>query len=145
MPRVPDRPDLVALDGAGNPLLRVARCQRCDARTFPPQRLGCEHCGAPGDDLVEEQRPPTGTVLARATVHRDLFGRPVPYTIIELALDGGPALRGRLATPTSEGCAIGSRVHGVLAEGDDQGEGQGEGEGDDDTPAELVFVPGGPA
>lgn len=135
MPPVPDRPDLVSLDDAGRPRLLAIRCRRCDTLAFPPQPFGCEHCGAPGDDLAPEPLAPTGTVLARATVQRDLFGRPVPYTIIELALDDGLAIRGLLATPTAEGCPIGSRVHGVLA---DAG-------ADPDGPAELVFTPGDPS
>jgi uncharacterized OB-fold protein len=114
VPPVPSRPDLVAVDDAGRPRLRVIHCRRCDARSFPPQQWGCEHCGAGGGDLDEELMAPRGTVLARATVHRDLFGRAVPYTIIELALDEGPAIRGLLWAPTADSCPIGSRVHGIL-------------------------------
>jgi uncharacterized OB-fold protein len=139
VPPVPDRPDLVTLDEAGHPLLRVGRCRRCTAIAFPPQEFGCEHCGAHGEDLETELLAPTGTVLARATVHRDLFGRPVPYTIIELALDGGPAIRALLGLPDGGTCAIGDRVHGILA---DPGVDAAPNE-HGDVATSLVFVPGG--
>ena len=128
----PARPDLVAVDHRGEPLLRAQRCGRCSTVAFPPQPYGCETCGAPATEADEEQVVAAGRVLARATVHRDLLGHPVPYTVAEIALDAGPAARVLLASPTGEDVSIGTRVRGVLRPPGSGGPGGG---------AELVFVP----
>lgn len=125
----PARPDLVAVGDEGQPRLRVQRCGRCSTVAFPPQPYGCESCGAPATEATEMLVAATGTVLARATVHRDLLGHPVPYTVAEVALDAGPAARVLLASPTGEGVHIGTHVRGVLVPPEGGGR------------AELVFAP----
>lgn len=107
-------PDLV-VDGGSGPMLRCRRCGRCGALSFPPQHYGCEACGAPDTDRVEELVAPHGSVLARATVQRDVFGHPVPYTVVEVALDAGPVVRVLAFDERGEGLEIGGRVRGVLA------------------------------
>lgn len=116
-------------------MLRCRRCGRCGALAFPPQHYGCEACGALDAERAEELVAPVGSVLARATVQRDVFGHAVPYTVVEVALDAGPVIRALAADERGAGLVIGGRVGGVLAP-------NGERRGDDDVLALVVTVEG---
>jgi len=78
------------------PALRGIQC-RCGHRAFPPQQRGCEVCGAYGDALVQILLSGCGRLLASAIVHRHAAAYPrVPFTVVEVALDDGPVVRGLL-------------------------------------------------
>jgi uncharacterized OB-fold protein len=105
------KPSLVGLAADGRTFLKGVRCTACGAVAFPPQRHGCEHCGAMG--LEDFGLEPAGTVVASSVVH--IHAQPVPatpFTIAEVRLDGGPIVRARLA-PVG-GDPHGRRVHGML-------------------------------
>lgn len=79
------------------PALRGIRC-RCGHRAFPPQHLGCEVCGAHGEALADVLLDGRGRLLTSATVHRHAAPHPpAPFTIVEVALDDGPVVRGLLS------------------------------------------------
>ena len=94
---------------------------RCGYVFFPPQRYGCESCGAPPEKL-EAGIARTGTLHSYATVHlhqgKDIEA---PFTVGLIVLDDGPAVRSTLTDRTDEGLAIGDRMKSVLvAAGTDQ-------------------------
>ncbi|HWD76973.1 MAG TPA: OB-fold domain-containing protein [Solirubrobacteraceae bacterium] len=95
------------------PRLRGDRCTACSAAAFPPLRWGCQRCGAPAEQLVEDEFETTGKLLAFATVHRLPRGE-VPYTIGEILLDAGPVVRARMASADGSGLRFDARVRGRL-------------------------------
>ena len=114
-------PELIKL--ADPPLIIGHQCAQCERRAFPPDRFGCEQCGADPDQLQRIDLPATGSVLALATVHRHHNPRPeTPFTVATIVLDGGISLKGVLAGggPAVE---VGSRVRAVTIpwETDDDG------------------------
>ncbi len=113
-PKLAD-PTLYLLGGDGRPLLRAVLCAECGAVAFPPQRFGCESCGAGADSLKEEGIPADGVVHSSATVHPRLMGAAAPYAIAEILLDAGPTIRALLDTPTDDGVIPGDRARAVLA------------------------------
>ncbi|MFM0055162.1 hypothetical protein PQR64_06025 [Paraburkholderia phytofirmans] len=65
---------------------------------FPPQRYGCQVSGSSGDALQDVLLTGRGRLRAIATVH--LHAQPVPavpFTVVEVALDDGPVVRGLLS------------------------------------------------
>lgn len=92
------------------PAVCATRCRACGNAFFPPQRYGCESCGAPGDDLLDADIPAVGSVRSFAVVHVDPT-RTTPYTVGEIALDDGPLVLGVLEL---SGPAIGQRVRAVV-------------------------------
>lgn len=100
--------------GDDRPRLRATRCDVCGTRYFPPQRFGCEACGADGDALADELIEGWGTVHASTTVHHHPFGLPVPFAVAEILLDAGPTVRGLLDTATDDGVRPGDRVGAVV-------------------------------
>ena len=119
-----EQPLFTSVDG-DRPRLRATRCGSCGTRYFPPQRFGCEECGADGDALADELIDGSGTVNASATVHHHPFGLAVPFAVAEIVLDAGPTVRGLLDTPTDEGVRPGDRVGAVVVSSGD-------------TPSELL-------
>ncbi|MFT3852501.1 MAG: hypothetical protein QM733_07180 [Ilumatobacteraceae bacterium] len=87
--------DLWSLDD-GAPVLHGVRCLACGATMFPPQRYGCEACGAFGDRLVDTTIPTEGRLHSYTTVylHPKL---PTPFLVGEIATSAGPLVRTRLA------------------------------------------------
>ena len=98
-------------------ILNGTRCPGCGRVATPPEPYGCEQCGALVDTLEPVELAASGTVHGTATVHRHHKPEPAtPFTVVEVVLDGGPALKGVLAAG-SEPVAIGDRVSGVVVDG----------------------------
>jgi hypothetical protein len=104
--RTAAQPTLYSAAG-DTPVLSGVRCLSCGYVAFPPYTLGCERCGAAGDQLESVPLPAEGTTFSFATVHRQPRGDGAPYTILEILLDSGPLIRGLSA---SDNVAIGQRV-----------------------------------
>ena len=109
------QPELYSPDSADNPSLNGSKCRACGYVFFPPQRYGCESCGAPPDKLDAVQLAGRGTLHSYATVHL-YMGTDIkaPFTIGLIVLDDGPAISSTLTNPTDEGLAIGDRMKSVL-------------------------------
>ena len=123
---MPDRKavhsELYSPDSTDNPSLNGGKCRACGYVFFPPQRYGCESCGAPPEKLDAVQLAGRGRLHSYATVHlhqgKDIEA---PFTIGLIVLDDGPAIRSMLINRTDEGLAIGDRMSSVLvAAGTDQ-------------------------
>ena len=116
------QPELYSPDSAENPSLNGGICRACGYVFFPPQRYGCESCGAPPEKLEPVQLRGRGRLHSYATVHLHM-GTDIkaPFTIGLIVLDDGPAISSTLTNPTDEGLAIGDRMKSVLvAAGTDQ-------------------------
>lgn len=97
--------------------LDATRCGTCGRVATPPEPYGCERCGALAATLDAVTLAATGTVRSAATVHRHHKPDPAtPFTVVEVLIDGGPALKGLLAADSSA-VAIGDRVVGELHDG----------------------------
>jgi uncharacterized OB-fold protein len=113
VPPTPDRP----------PALLGGRCC-CGHVFFPPQRFGCDVCGAHGDRIQIVELAASGVLKAFAVAHRqrraDGTSPPVVGSVI---LDEGPAVEVMLDTEDDSGLFAGQRVHGRLVETgrDDEG------------------------
>lgn len=98
-------------------VLHGTRCPACGRVATPPEPYGCERCGALVDSLEPLELPASGVVHATATVHRHHRPEPAtPFTVVEVVLDGGPALKGVLVAG-SDPVAIGDRVRGEVQDG----------------------------
>ena|SRR5882757_4868385 len=97
-----------------NPVLRSGHC-RCGYVFFPMQTYGCERCGSHGDAVIPQGISTHGTLLASAVVqvHADQ-NRPVPFTIVKVALDDGPVVRTLLSDDCGD-IAPGQRMQAKLA------------------------------
>jgi uncharacterized OB-fold protein len=101
----------------GRSMLNGTRCPACGRVATPPEPYGCEQCGALVDTLEVVELAAVGTVHGTATVHRHHRpDPPTPFTVVEVVLDAGPALKGVLAAG-SDPVAIGDRVEGVVLDG----------------------------
>jgi uncharacterized OB-fold protein len=114
--------ELYAPDDAGNPFLNGGKCRACGYVFFPPQRYGCESCGAPPEQLDAVQLAGRGRLHSYATVHlhqgKDIQA---PFTVGLIVLDDGPTIRSMLTNRTDTGLAIGDRMNSVVvAAGTDQ-------------------------
>ncbi len=97
--------------------LNGTRCRTCGRVATPPEPYGCEQCGALIDSLEAIEVAATGVVHSSAVVHRHHRPDPVtPFTVIEVVLDDGPALKGLLVAD-GEAVAIGDRVQGTVQDG----------------------------
>jgi len=123
---MPDRKavhsELYSPDSTDNPSLNGGKCRACGYVFFPPQRYGCESCGAPPEKLDAVQLAGRGRLHSYATVHlhqgKDIEA---PFTIGLIVLDDGLAIRSVLINRTDAGLAIGDRMSSVLvAAGTDQ-------------------------
>ena len=120
--RIAVQPELYSPDAADNPSLSGGKCRACGYVFFPPQRYGCESCGALPEQLEAVQLAGRGALHSYATVHLHM-GKDIqaPFTIGLIVLDDGPAIRATLTNRTDEGLAIGDRMKSVLvAAGADQ-------------------------
>jgi hypothetical protein len=76
------------------PQLIGSRCAACQSTFFPPLGVGCEKCGADGDQLRETPIGAVGVLHSVATVHlhagKDMEA---PFTVGEIQLDDGPLIR----------------------------------------------------
>ncbi len=114
--------ELYSPDSTDNPSLSGGKCRACGYVFFPPQRYGCESCGAPPEQLDAVQLAGRGRLHSYATVHlhqgKDIEA---PFTIGLIVLDDGPAIRSMLINRTDAGLGIGDRMASVLvAAGTDQ-------------------------
>jgi uncharacterized OB-fold protein len=109
------QPELYSPDSNDNPPLNGGKCRACGYVFFPPQRYGCESCGAPPEKLDAVQLAGRGTLHSYATVHLHM-GKDIetPFTIGLIVLDDGPAVSSTLTNRTDEGLAIGDRMKSVL-------------------------------
>jgi len=98
--------------------LRATRCRRDGVVAFPPERFGCQKCGAFGEDLEELLIPARGRITAATVVHRHRGPGPkAPFTIASIALDAGPHVNALL----QEGAAPEGDVDGRIDRfGDDE-------------------------
>jgi uncharacterized protein len=70
----------------------------CGHSFFPMQAYGCEMCGQSGEALQPKLLRGRGRLVASAVVHiHPDKSRPVPFTIVEVALEQGPTVRTLLA------------------------------------------------
>ncbi|WP_341886976.1 hypothetical protein [Variovorax sp. YR752] len=80
-----------------SPALRAVK-SRSGHISFPPQHYGCQLTGDTGENLVEVLLTGRGRLHAQSTVH--MHARPVPpvpFTVVEVALEDGPLVRGLLS------------------------------------------------
>jgi len=108
-------PELYSPDSAGIPSLTGGKCLACGYVFFPPQRYGCESCGAPPERLEAAELRGCGRLHSYATVHlyqgKDIKA---PFTVGLIVLDEGPAIRSLLTSHTDDGLTIGDRMNSVL-------------------------------
>jgi uncharacterized OB-fold protein len=107
--------ELYSPDDADNPSLNGGKCRACGYVFFPPQRYGCESCGASPDKLDTVQLKGTGKLHSYATVHlhqgKDIEA---PFTVGLIVLDDGPAIRSMLTNRTDAGLSVGDIMKSVL-------------------------------
>ena len=102
---------------AGIVTLSGAECALCHHRWFPPLLFGCEKCGAYGEDLKAMSLRGTGQILSFTTVPDAEGGT---YTLAQLELDDGPAIRAVIDEPGPEALNIGDPIEAVaVGEGDE--------------------------
>ncbi len=106
---------LVRTDAAdGSVEIDGSRCGGCALVAFPPERYGCERCGALAAHHEPLNLAATGAVIASATVHRHHHPTPAtPFVVVEVALDAGPVLKALFAGSAPP--SLGTRVAGVVA------------------------------
>ena len=98
------------------PALLGGRCS-CGHVFFPPQRMGCEVCGAAGDAIEIVELAARGTLLAFATFHRGTRpGGGSPFVVGAVALDDGPVIEVVIDADDESALAVGQRVSGRLVE-----------------------------
>lgn len=114
--RVASRPGLYTLpDAAHIPALCGTACTSCGTAFFPPQRYGCERCGAGPERIERRPLAGTGTLRSFATVHRALRPEPAaPFVIGTVRLDAGPELEAVLACGDESELAFGMPVRATL-------------------------------
>ncbi|HLX04878.1 MAG TPA: OB-fold domain-containing protein [Candidatus Binatus sp.] len=107
--------ELYSPDPVDNPALNGGTCRSCGYVFFPPQRYGCESCGAQPEKLEAAELRGRGRLHSYATVHlyqgKDIEA---PFTVGLIVLDDGPAIRSLLTERTDAGLAIGDRMASVL-------------------------------
>jgi uncharacterized protein len=94
------------------PMLNGAQCAACGHVSFPPVLLGCEICGATGDELAPTALAAAGQVHSLAEVYVHPSAAELPFTVAEIVLDAGPLIRAML-DPQSDSVQIGDRVVGA--------------------------------
>src|SRR5882757_3746404 len=107
--------ELYSPDDADNPSLNGGKCRACGYVFFPPQRYGCESCGASPDQLDSVKLNGSGKLHSYATVHLHQ-GKEIeaPFTVGLIVLDDGPAIRSMLTNRTDAGLAVGDMMRSVL-------------------------------
>ncbi len=120
--RAAAQPSLYSAESADPPPLNGGRCRACGYVFFPPQRYGCEACGASPEHLEPIALAGRGTLHSFATVHlHQAKGIEAPFTVGVILLDGGPAIRSVLTCRTDEGLRAGDRmVSTMVAQGRDE-------------------------
>lgn len=104
----------VPADPDAPPRLRGGRC-RCGRLLFPPQRFGCDGCGASGDAIESVEFDAVGVLRAFATSHRQQRpGSDSKLVVGTVALDAGPVVESALAVDDASELRIGGRVRARL-------------------------------
>jgi uncharacterized protein len=107
--------ELYSPDDADNPSLNGGRCRACGYVFFPPQRYGCESCGASPDKLDAVRLSGRGKLHSYATVHlHQGKDTEAPFTVGLIVLDDGPAIRSMLTDHTDAGLFVGDSMKSVL-------------------------------
>jgi uncharacterized OB-fold protein len=96
-------------------VLLGVECDACGAVRVPYQSYGCEVCGA--TSLRQVELAAVGRLRDAASVFRHPT-RPVPFTLGEIELDGGPVVLGLLAD--SEEWCSGRVVEAASTTADEQ-------------------------
>jgi uncharacterized OB-fold protein len=82
---------------------------------FPPQRMGCDVCGAAGDAIGIVEIAAGGVLKAFATAHRETRpGGTSPLVVGTVALDDGPVVEVVLDVDDESALSVGQRVRGRL-------------------------------
>lgn len=111
-----NKPELFRVED-GNVILLGVECAQCHHRWFPPLYFGCEQCGAYGEDLVPRDLSSNGRILSFTTVPEPEGGT---FTLAQLELDDGPAIRAIIDEPGPEDLNIGDSIEAIaVGEGDE--------------------------
>jgi len=111
------KPELFSVEG-GSVILSGTECAKCHHRWFPPLLFGCEKCGAYGEDLIPCDLGSSGQILSFTTVPAPDGGT---FTLAQLELADGPAIRAIIDEPVAEELQIGDPVEAVgVGEGEEQ-------------------------
>jgi len=114
--RVAKRPTLFIVPAAPSreTVLLGTRCSGGHV-SFPPQQMGCEVCGAHGEDIETIELAASGTLTTYAMAHRQQRpGSDSPLVVGSIVLDAGPAVEVVLDVDDTEGLSSGLRVVGHL-------------------------------
>ncbi len=106
-----NKPEIFRLE-EGNLIIMGTKCARCNHRWFPPLYYGCEQCGAHGDELRPCDLSPKGHIYSYTTVPERDGG---VFTLAQVVLDDGPAIRALISEPAPEELHIGDRVEGFTS------------------------------
>ncbi len=110
---------LVERAADGSLSLRLSRCAHDGTLSFPPERFGCQRCGAHGADLAAETAPARGRVLRGVTVRRHRGPGPTPpFVVGDVTLAAGPVVRVLLERELPTGTSVAGRLE-RLADGDE--------------------------
>lgn len=102
-------------------VLRLPYCRACERFSFPPLP-GCTACGA--DESAVEWRESAGTgrvhswFVARRAFH-PAFERDLPYVVVDVVLDDGPRINGRLVGVDPSAVVADTPVRPVFEDLDD--------------------------
>lgn len=99
----------------GKVLLCGAECRLCHHLWFPPLLFGCEQCGAHDDDILRRDLTGGASIYSFTPVPERDGGT---FTLAQLILDEGPAIRGIIDHKGPDGLHIGDRVE-ATAVGDE--------------------------
>lgn len=96
-------------------VLLGARCT-CGHVFFPRQRIGCEVCGAHGNEIESIELAASGTLQAFALAPRQQRpGSTAPLIVGTVVLDAGPAVEVVLDVDDTAGLSCGQRIAAHLA------------------------------
>jgi len=105
------RPEIFRVED-GKVIIMGTECSQCKHRWFPPLNFGCERCGSHGDDLHPVDLSSTGHIYSFTTVPESDGGM---FTLAQVVLDNGPAIRALISDPSADQLDIGDRVEGITS------------------------------
>lgn len=97
-------------EGAAEGVLRLQRCEECQAHQYPPRAV-CRGCWS--DSLVWDEVTGRGTIYSFTTVHRPPssdFSHFVPYVVGLIDLSEGPRLMSNIVDSHADKIVIGAPV-----------------------------------
>lgn len=101
----------------GKVILMGTECGSCNHRWFPPLVFGCERCGSHGDDLHCRDLAGNGHIYSFTTVPEMDGGS---FTLAQVVLDDGPAIRALISEPGAAELRVGDRVEGISSGADEK-------------------------